>query len=161
MESQTSAIQSTSAAATLPLTQKLILSFVVGFLGSAAYLSTLFFKFVGDEDNSRRVMLQPFQGRNIAITLFKCCLYCFIGGAVSTVFQYDVPNFVPIQDLILGVTWPAIISQHLSGRMKKPSQEELDNIKNDLAPTIKSSEAVNLRNEVVRLLELSAKKYKK
>jgi hypothetical protein len=36
-----------------------------------------------------------------------------------------VPNFVAVQSLILGATWPAIISQFLSGRMLNPSVAEL------------------------------------
>jgi hypothetical protein len=104
---------------------KLIFAFLVGFLGSAAYITALYFKFVGDSDQNRSIILKPFCKSTVsAISYVKCFWYCIIGGFIAVVFQFDVPNFVAVQSLILGATWPAIVSQFLSGRMSEPSPKE-------------------------------------
>ncbi len=112
---------------------KLFGSFLVGMLGSAAYFTALYFKFIGISDEQRGILLEPFKEPPSYARLFnskpfsskKVLWYSIIGGFIAVVFQYDVPNFVAVQSLILGATWPAVVSQFLSGRMVAPSQEEL------------------------------------
>ena len=101
--------------------------FAVGFLGSGAYITALNFKFIGADDAQRAIVMEPFLQRYSMgkIHGWKCVWYCSIGGLIAVVFQFDVPNFVAVQNLILGATWPAIISQFLSGRMVSPSLDEL------------------------------------
>lgn len=111
---------------------KLIFAFVVGFIGSAAYLTALYFKFIGDTETNRQIVLQPFfkKKKNFLeesqMGIQKCLWYCMFGGLIAVIFQFDVPNFVGVQSLILGATWPAIVSQFLSGRMANPTKSELD-----------------------------------
>jgi hypothetical protein len=109
---------------------KVVLAFLVGALGSGAYITALYFKFIGDSDGNRDIIIKPFRKRySTDISVNKCVWYSVVGGSIAVVFQVDVPNFVAVQSLILGATWPAIVSQFLSGRMSAPSkqeQEELD-----------------------------------
>ncbi len=116
---------------------KLVLAFLVGAIGSAAYITALYFKFIGDTDGSRTILMRPFTKFKYnkktgllerKMNIGKCVWYCFIGGCIAVIFQFDVPNFVSVQSLILGATWPAIVSQFLSGRMANPSQKELEDI---------------------------------
>ncbi len=112
---------------------KLLLAFIVGCVGSFAYITALYFKFIGDTEDNRRIVMSPFlnlksEGGRIVkkMSFSKVAWYCGIGGGIAVIFQFDVPNFVAVQCLILGATWPAIVSQFLSGRMANPSQKELD-----------------------------------
>ncbi len=115
---------------------KLIPSFLVGGLGSAAYITALYFKFVGDTDANRAIVTQPFRARISGnMSFLKCSWYCIVGGFIAVVFQFDVPTFVAVQSLILGATWPAIVSQFLSGRMVNPKQEELQEVNRALTKT--------------------------
>jgi len=108
---------------------KLGYAFLVGSFGSAAYITALYFKFIGDTNENRRIVIEPFLRKNSdSVSIWKCIWYCLIGGFVALVFQYDVPNFVAVQSLILGATWPAIVSQFLSGRMANPSQKEIEEL---------------------------------
>ncbi|MBP9718944.1 MAG: hypothetical protein KBD46_00580, partial [Candidatus Levybacteria bacterium] len=103
---------------------KLIFAFLVGFLGSVGYVTALHFKFVGGADKNREIIIKPFYSSSSFLTFFKHFWYCLIGGLIALIFQIDVPNFVGIQSLILGATWPAIVSQFLSGRLVSLSDEE-------------------------------------
>ena len=108
---------------------KLVDSFFVGGLGSAAYITALYFKFIGDSDDNRSIIFAPFCKKTTNDThILKCIWYCVIGGFIAVVFQFDVPNFVAVQSLILGATWPAIVSQFLSGRMASPSKQEIEKL---------------------------------
>lgn len=120
---------------------KLLAAFLVGFLGSAAYLTTLYFKFVGDADSVRNILVSPFLNKEGAVSFSKVLFYCTIGGAVALVFQWDVPNFVAVQNLILGITWPLIVSQFLSGRMISPSKREIDEYGKALEPNERNAGA--------------------
>lgn len=104
---------------------KIVGAFIVGALGSGAYLTALYFKFIGDSDGNRSIIMQPFKKQDSSgISLKKCFWYSSVGGAIAVIFQFDVPTFVGVQSLILGATWPAIVSQFLSGRMSSPSKQE-------------------------------------
>lgn len=110
---------------------KLILAFLVGSLGSGAYITALYFKFIGDSDENRGIIFRPFYKKySTDVDYRKCLWYCGVGGCIAVVFQFDVPTFVAVQSLILGATWPAIVSQFLSGRMAAPSAKELDGLAN-------------------------------
>ena len=119
---------------------KLVYSFLVGSLGSAAYITALYFKFIGDSDDNRSIIFKPFCKKYTNDTaVLKCLWYCVIGGFIAVVFQFDVPNFVAVQSLILGATWPAIVSQFLSGRMAsatKPELDKLNGLDNSKSPAI-------------------------
>jgi hypothetical protein len=107
----------------------LIKAFIVGALGSVAYITALYFKFIGGTDENRNIISGPFLRKDGGgISFAKIIWYCFIGGCISVIFQIDVPNFVAIQDFILGITWPAIVSQFLSGRMVYPNPEEISRV---------------------------------
>jgi hypothetical protein len=104
---------------------KLIFSFIVGAIGSAAYITVLGLRLIGsDEDEGEQ---NPFMARFSfprKPDYYKCTWYVLMGGAIATVFQVDVDQFVAVQSLILGATWPAVISQFLSGRMTTLGQRE-------------------------------------
>ena len=111
---------------------KLIFAFFAGMVGSAAYITALYFRFIGENDSERRVVMKPFMKRYSVfgeLDKLKCFWYCCVGGAVAVIFQVDVPTFVAVQSLILGATWPAVISQFLSGKMVAPAR---DDIKQDI-----------------------------
>jgi len=108
-------------------------SFVVGFMGSLAYFTAMYFRFIAGSRLDRIIMFSSFRkcrddGSHV-VSRRKVVWYCALGGAVALVFQLPEPTFVPIQALILGVTWPSIIIHLLSGRMAEPTQQE----RNDLA----------------------------
>jgi hypothetical protein len=114
---------------------KLVLAFLVGSLGSAAYITALYYKFIGDNDENRSIIIKPFcNPYSNYIDGRKCIWYCAVGGCIAVVFQFDVPTFVAVQSLILGATWPAIVSQFLSGRMAAPSPKELDSLSKPRSP---------------------------
>ena len=111
---------------------KLLYSFTVGGIGSAAYITALYFRFVGETKETRRIVIEPFLKRYSDVaSVPKCFWYCLIGGFIAVIFQFDVPNFVAVQSLILGATWPAIVSQFLSGRMTHPNPREIDEFINE------------------------------
>lgn len=140
---------------------KLVYSFLVGFLGSAAYITALNFKFIGESDRHRKFVIGPFlQQYSNQISKSKCFWYCIIGGSVAVVFQYDVPNFVAVQSLILGATWPAVVSQFLSGRMTGPSAAEIsDLVSSGLRPeeVTKMREDTRVRFQGIKVLEKKKK----
>lgn len=110
---------------------KLVWAFLAGAGGSSAYITALYFHFVGHTQIERRIVIERFLKKysiHDEVDLPKCIWYCTIGGAIAVIFQVDVPNFVAVQSLILGATWPAVISQFLSGRMVSPSKQDLNDI---------------------------------
>lgn len=53
-------------------------------------------------------------------------LYVFCGGIIAAVFQLGQPSsFAPIQALVLGATWPSVLSQYLSSASTSTSQDPL------------------------------------
>lgn len=95
----------------------------IGFAGSMAYFTAAYFGFVGQSLDSRAHILRHFQGRN-GVHLLKVIWYAVFGGVIATVFQLLQSEFVPVQSLILGATWPAVVTQFLSGRQTGPSADE-------------------------------------
>jgi hypothetical protein len=116
--------------------KKIFLAFSMGSLGSLAYLAALYFRFVGLAPKDLNILLEPFKdcsnenhsrSRWWVVTL-KGMLYASVGGFIAVVFQWDVQNFVPVQDLIMGITWPTVVTQFLSGRLAGPRNDEKDKI---------------------------------
>lgn len=105
---------------------KLCFAYIAGFIGSLAYVSALYFKFIGRSHNERMLILQPFLNSDDSIHIRKLIWYCSMGGLIAVVFQYPEQTFVPVQNFLFGVSWPAIVSQHISGRMKDPTDKEID-----------------------------------
>lgn len=106
---------------------RLLGSFLVGCIGSGAYFTALYFKFVGRSDAQRKIILDPFiryENDEPKVSIRKVVWYCCLGGSIAVVFQYSVPNFVAIQSFIIGATWPSVVSQFLSGRMEEPTKDE-------------------------------------
>lgn len=105
---------------------KLFFSFIAGALGSTAYITALYFHFVTTSKQQRNEVIKPFYRRYTGSLCYKRVgWYAFIGGSIAMIFQVDVPAFVPVQSLILGATWPAVISQFLSGKMTEPIPDNL------------------------------------
>ena len=119
----------------------LVFAFLIGFMGSAAYITALLFNFIGDGATSRAAMLKPFCTKySQDIHWLKFIWYCVVGGTVAVVFQLNIPNLVAVQNFILGATWPAIVSQFLSGRMSSPAKEDLEDITKELRDTGSTSD---------------------
>jgi hypothetical protein len=143
---------------------KLVLAFIVGCIGSAAYITALYFKFIGDTERNRKIVMGPFMKYvkdkeregiwHSKMSILKSAWYCSMGGFVAVIFQFDVPNFVSVQSLILGATWPAIVSQFLSGRMTTPSQNEIDELRR---PFSSLKEGQSWTDRIQRLAELNKK----
>jgi len=117
-----------STTLTFDLGLKLLFAFIAGLIGSLAYVSVLYFKFIGRSNQERMLILKPFLDKDGAIHFFKLLWYCCIGGAIAVLFQYPEPTFVPVQSFLLGISWPAIVSQHISGRMKDPTVNEMSEL---------------------------------
>lgn len=105
----------------------IVYAFFVGGLGSFAYLTAVYFKFIGGNDNNRKIILEPFYENNnfySKLSFIKIFWYSFVGGSIALVFQINVPVFAAVQSLIIGFTWPMIVGQFLSGRMSLPTEDE-------------------------------------
>lgn len=105
---------------------RLLWAFLVGLLGSFAYVSAIVFGFVGGDPQQRDVMLRAFSGagKRDRLSWIRTTWYSAIGGGVALVFQIPEHSFVPIQSFVLGITWPSIVSQVLSGRQREPTPAE-------------------------------------
>jgi hypothetical protein len=91
-------------------------AFVIGVFGSWAFVVAVGGGFV---DHRSKVAIQAMSSSPGVISL-----YLFLGGIISGVFQLGSPNaFAPIQALVLGVTWPSVISQYLAGQNKLDVQD--------------------------------------
>jgi hypothetical protein len=97
----------------VPLAEQLSpwLAAVVGAVGSAAYLIALWVGLVGTVEGKERV-LAHFQ----KLWGLKVPLFVSGGGAVAMVFQLPEGKLIPVQAFIIGCTWPAVVSNYLSGR---------------------------------------------
>jgi hypothetical protein len=89
---------------------------VMGTIGSTAYLVASKLGFVKLNRNKK------FEEIGYA----KSFGYALVGGAVATVFQIpELPNFIPIQSFVLGITWPLLVAQYTSGTKSSSGKEEL------------------------------------
>lgn len=136
---------------TLDLGLKLFFAFIAGFIGSLAYVSVLYFKFIGRSNHERDLILRPFLSGVSGIHFWKLIWYCCIGGAIAVIFQYPEPTFVPVQNFLLGVSWPAIVSQHISGRMKSPTEDEINEYTRS---QVTKTEEAQAKDEMKKILDL-------
>lgn len=102
----------------------LLASFIVGTIGSLAYYTALSFGFIGGNSYDRRIILKPFRHKRNFVLFLKIIWYSFFGGCFAVIFQIPQGLFVPVQSLIIGVSWPSIIIPLLSGRMSEPSKDD-------------------------------------
>jgi hypothetical protein len=118
-----------------PLVQALLGAFVVGLVGSSAYLTVLLLGFLGDAPIQQlRPRFEIIRGNPPAARLSRArlALFAFFGGGIALVFQWaQGVVFTPIQALVLGSTWPTIISQFIA----RAGETEADKIR-DLADRI-------------------------
>ena len=93
-------------------------SAMMGIVGSTAYLVASKLGFIKINQNKK------FKD----IGYGRATGYSMIGGAVATVFQIpELPNFIPIQSFVLGITWPLLVAQYTS--KSGPSSEKEDILK--------------------------------
>ena len=91
---------------------------MMGIVGSTAYLVASKLGFIKINQNKKF--------KDIGYS--KAIGYAMIGGAVATVFQIpELPNFIPIQSFVLGITWPLLVAQYSS--KSGPSSEKEDILK--------------------------------
>lgn len=114
----------------LPFEDK-IASFVVGVLGSYAYVTALFFGFVAESSKKRDLILKPFVNKLYdfqpsKLNVIRTLWYCSMGGVIASLFQFTISNFAPIQSLIIGAAWPSTILPYLSGRMMEANKIDLE-----------------------------------
>ena len=88
------------------------MAFVIGAVGSCAYLIATWVGLVGSKDGKLSPVLDHFTRWWAA----KVGLYLASGGAVAMVFQLPEGKLIPVQAFIIGCTWPAVVSNYLSGR---------------------------------------------
>src|SRR4051812_34424808 len=86
-----------------------VLAFVIGGIGSAAYLATLVFRFAtGPLSDQVMPHLLTRRGRLV---------FTSIGGLVAVVFQMpQLAQLSPIQAFVLGITWPMLVNQYIAGQ---------------------------------------------
>ncbi|WP_299292092.1 hypothetical protein [Nitrosopumilus sp.] len=91
-------------------------SSIMGIVGSTAYLVASKLGFIKFNFNKK------FQD----IGYGRAFGYSMIGGAVATVFQIpELPNFIPIQSFVLGITWPLLVAQYTSKTENTPEKDSL------------------------------------
>ena len=96
-------------------------AFLIGAFGSGAYLLLVKLGFAGGRTpKERKKMLAPFKEY---FPLYPF-LYCAGGGMMAVIFQMITKVFVPIQALLMGITWPIFISSWISGRQAELNKEE-------------------------------------
>jgi hypothetical protein len=120
-----------------PVLRAMAAAFLVGVIGSAAYLAALLFGYLGDlaldqlgskfETAKGTPAVKQLSGRRLTI-------FAFFGGGIALVFQWaQGAVFAPIQALVLGATWPTIISQWLA-RTEETNKERIDQVAGDFRP---------------------------
>lgn len=102
-----------AAAGRVPLADQLSpwLALAVGSVGSAAYLVALWVGLVGSTGGKERILAHFRE-----LWALKVPLFIAGGGAVAMVFQLPEGKLIPVQAFIIGCTWPAVVSNYLSGK---------------------------------------------
>ncbi|MBI2885748.1 MAG: hypothetical protein HYY02_00915 [Chloroflexi bacterium] len=95
-----------------------------GILGSVAYFTALFLGFVGQTEG-RNQLLSSFRRANGSLSAPIVGAYVFVGGGIAVVFQIASPAFAPVQSLILGATWPAVLIQWLSSQQTGENKQQV------------------------------------
>jgi hypothetical protein len=94
-------------------------AFAIGALGSWAFLIGVASGLVAR--GQRSDLLTYLDGE-----LFLQAVFVLIGGAVAAVFQAgQATSFAPIQALVIGSTWPTVISQYLAGQGQPANQNSV------------------------------------
>lgn len=113
---------------------------IIGGLGSAAYLTALLLGFLGDGPIAQlRPRFEVVKGTPAVKSLSgpRLVLFAVFGAFVASVFQLPQGALLaPIQALVIGATWPTVISQILT----KTGDTEADKIV-DLARRIAGTPA--------------------
>lgn len=101
-----------------PLFQAIAGAVIIGTAGSAAYLTALFLGFLGDTPlKALRPHFETIRGTPPVTRLSGQRFVAFVvfGGFVASVFQLAQGTpFAAVQALVLGATWPTVISQILT-----------------------------------------------
>jgi hypothetical protein len=101
-----------------PLFQAIAGAVIIGTVGSAAYLTALFLGFLGDTPlKALRPRFETIAGTPPVTRLSSLRFVAFVvfGGFVASVFQLaQGTTFAAVQALVLGATWPTVISQILT-----------------------------------------------
>jgi MFS family permease len=110
-------------------------AFAVGLIGSSAYLAALLFGFLGNQaidqlgSKFETVKGNPATKR---LSVRRLALFSFFGGGIALVFQWAQGGvFAPIQALVLGATWPTIISQWLSRGAEEQNKQNINQLADD------------------------------
>ena len=151
----------------LCISLKLLGSFLIGVFGSFAYVLTVYCGFAGGKTKEERdVMigfLLPPHRKKRSKDYLKCSLYGFAGGGLVMIFQgTSLGAFVPLQSLIMGITWPVFVSSYLSGRQSEINPEERKKISEGvfeshlIEPKMKTEERKN--EKLFKELKESSKK---
>jgi hypothetical protein len=95
-----------------------LLAFFIGGLGAWAFLIGVQVGLVAR--GQRETLLLFLEGNYLLQSMFV-----FFGGVIAAVFQLGQPlSFAPIQALVLGATWPSVLSQYISSQASRNSDSE-------------------------------------
>ncbi|MDQ4124242.1 MAG: hypothetical protein M3134_01400 [Actinomycetota bacterium] len=92
---------------------------ILGALGSGAHLAALLLGFLGqapiDEFMPYFTTFKAKRRPRVQVSRRRVAAFVFFGGGVAAAFQLAQPDvFAPVQSLVLGATWPTVISQIMS-----------------------------------------------
>lgn len=129
-------------------------AWLIGFFGSGAYFSAIFFGFVSNEGVIEKICLtcpaqdanQPGNSKKTDKRLRwrRLFWFLFMGGTVAAVFQLaEKGSFVPVQAFVLGTTWPSIIAQLLG-------TQAIEKIKSQEADIAVKTDRLTAANELIK-----------
>lgn len=110
---------------------EIIGAFIIGFIGAISYLFVVYIGFAGGKNlDDCRTILEAFLKKSkikflskyfniswIITTLMVLC-YSILGGSMALIFQLTYNGvFAPIPALIMGITWPILVSSYLAGKL--------------------------------------------
>jgi hypothetical protein len=103
---------------------------IVGAVGSSAYMGALFLGFLGDQTlsqfKSRFQRADRVTGLPV-LSQLRLGMFVAFGALIAVVFQLaQGGTFAPVQALVLGATWPTVISQILTQVSKTDADKILD-----------------------------------
>src|SRR6185503_700957 len=96
----------------------------LGAIGSLAYLTAMYFTYVGTSELLGRFWA-PAGGLGNPM---RVVWFGLVGAGVAFVFQLPETTLAPIQAFIVGTTWPTIVSQVLTGRQGESPKDIKDQI---------------------------------
>jgi hypothetical protein len=103
---------------------------VIGAGGSSAYLGALLLGFLGDQTlaqfKTRFQRIDQKTGLPV-LSPWRIAIFVIFGALIASVFQLPQGGtFAPVQALVLGATWPTVISQILTQVSKTDADKILD-----------------------------------